>query len=196
MNRLLAQSWGMLALRGVLALLFGILALTWPEKTLLLLVGLFAAFALLTGAAAVVSAIRHRGTERGWWLPLLLGLVSIVAGVVALLSPAVTIFVLVMIMAAHALITGLLDIVMAFRLRKEIEREWLLALTGAVAVVFGVVVFIFPPAGALALAFMVGFYATLTGLLLLALAFQARKWARHPGASDNFPGPSGQPRGT
>ena len=179
MNRLLAQSWWMLAWRGAAALILGILALMWPGISLLVLIALFASFSLLSGAASIASAIRHRGTEKGWWLPLLLGLVSIVAGAIAILNPEVTIFILVLIMAAHAVVTGVLDIAMAIRLRKEIEHEWLLVLTGAVAILFGVVIFLFPPVGVLTLALMVGIYAAAIGILLLALAFQTRKWAKH-----------------
>jgi uncharacterized membrane protein HdeD (DUF308 family) len=197
MNQLLSKSWWMLAWRGAAALLFGILALIWPGMTLLVLVSLFAAFSLLSGAGAIVSALRHRSYS-GWWLLLLLllGLVSVAAGIIAVVNPAVTLFVLVLLMAANALITGVIDIVMAIRLRKKIEREWLLALTGAVSIVFGVLVFIFPPAGALALAFMVSMYATLIGILLLALALQARRWTKRSDVIARPPDRSTRPTAT
>ena len=170
----------MLALQGAAALLFGILALLWPGATLLVLVALFAAYALISGGAAIVAAIRHRNEDRGWWLVLLLGIVSIAAGVLAIFNPEITIFVLVLLMGANALVTGVLQISIAIRLRKQIEREWLLALAGAVSIVFAVLVFLFPAAGAFAMVFMVSFYAMLTGFLLLTLAFRARKWAKRP----------------
>ncbi|HEV7391615.1 MAG TPA: HdeD family acid-resistance protein [Burkholderiales bacterium] len=181
MDQLLLRSWWMLALRGAAALLFGILALIWPGITLLVLVALFAAYALISGAVSVVAAVRHRNTDKGWWLILLFGIVSLVAGVIAVFNPDITIFVLVLLMGANAIVTGILDIVVAIRLRKQIEREWLLALAGVVSLVFGVLVFLFPAAGALAMVFMVSFYATLSGILLLVLAFRARKWVKRSG---------------
>jgi uncharacterized membrane protein HdeD (DUF308 family) len=156
------------------------LALIWPEITLFVLVALFAAFALISGAASIVVAIRHRGSDSGWWLMLLLlGLVSVAAGIIAIVDPRITIFVLVLLMGANALFTGVLDIILAIRLRKQIEGEWLLALSGVISIVFGVVVIVFPPAGALAIAFLVGLYATVIGILLLVLAFRVRQWAKH-----------------
>jgi uncharacterized membrane protein HdeD (DUF308 family) len=186
MDQLLLRSWWMLALRGAAALLFGILALIWPGITLLVLVALFAAYALISGGAAVVASIRNRNSDKGWWLILLLGLVSLVAGVIAVFNPGITILVLVVLMGANALVTGILDIVVAIRLRKQIQREWLLAVAGVVSIVFGLLVFLFPAAGALAMVFLVSFYATLTGILLLTLAFRARKWAKRPGQTGDF----------
>jgi uncharacterized membrane protein HdeD (DUF308 family) len=188
MDQLLLRSWWMLALRGAAALLFGILALIWPGMTLLVLVALFAAFALISGGASVIAAIRHRNTDKGWWLILLLGVVSLAAGVIAVFNPGITILVLVLLMGANALVTGILDIVVAIRLRKQIEREWLLALAGVVSIVFGLLVFLFPAAGALAMVFLVSFYAVFTGILLLTLAFRARKWVKRSGPAGDFPG--------
>jgi uncharacterized membrane protein HdeD (DUF308 family) len=91
-------------------------------------------------------------------------------------------------MGANAIVTGILDIVVAIRLRKQIEREWLLALAGVVSLVFGVLVFVFPAAGALAMVFMVSFYATLSGILLLVLAFRARKWVKRSGPQADLSG--------
>ena len=181
MKELLSQSWWMLALRGVIALLFGVLALAWPGLTLLWLVVLFAAYALLVGVVSVIGAVRHRSSDGKWWLILLLGLVSIGAGVIAILSPDLTALVLVLVMGANALITGVLDIASAIRLRKAIQGEWLLILAGIASVVFGVLVLLFPGAGALALVWLISVYAIVTGVLLLVLAFRARAWARDVG---------------
>jgi uncharacterized membrane protein HdeD (DUF308 family) len=180
MHPFISTSWWVLAVRGVAALAFGILALLWPGVTLLVLVALFAAHALVSGAMAIIGAIRHR-SEKNWWLTLLLGLVSVAVGLIAILNPGLTIFVLVLLVAAQAIVMGIFDIIAAIRLRKEIEREWVLVLTGAISIVFGGLVFLFPPAGALAMAYMVGFYALLIGALLLALAFRARAWAKRSG---------------
>ena len=176
MDDLLPRSWWVLALQRVLGLTFGILAVLWPGATLLVLVALFAAWMLISGAAATYASLKNRRSDKAWWLVLLLGLVSFAAGVIAVFNPGMTILVLVLLMGANALITGVLQIVIAVRLRKTIEREWLLALAGIVSIVFGVLVLVFPAAGALAMVWLVSFYAVFTGTLLLTLAFRARKW--------------------
>lgn len=178
MNQMLSQSWWMLALRGAVAVVFGILAIAWPGLTLLWLVALFAAYALIAGAVSTYAAVKNRRSDEDWWLVLLLGLVSIGAGVVAVLHPDLTALVLVLVMGANALLTGVLDIAIAIRLRRVIRGEWLLILAGIVSIVFGVMVFLFPAAGALALVWLISFYAVLTGVLLLAAAFRARSWGR------------------
>ena len=169
-------SWWVLALRGLFALLFGVLALAWPAITLLVLVALFAAYALLAGAAAVIGAVKRRGTA-GWVLTLVLGLVSLVAGVLAMFYPGPTTLALVLVMGVNALVTGALDVALAIRLRKVIPGEWLLAVSGVVSIVFGAVVLVLPAAGAVALVWLVSFYATLTGVLLLVLAWRERRWS-------------------
>ena len=176
MHELLLQSWWMLALRGAIALLFGVLAFVWPGLTLLWLVALFAAYALVGGVASVIGAVRHRHSDDEWWLILLLGLVSIGAGVIAIVHPGLTALVLVLVIGANALVTGVLDIAVAIRLRKSMQGEWLLILSGIASVVFGVLVFLFPGAGALALVWLISVHALVTGVLLLALAFRARAW--------------------
>lgn len=180
MNNFYLRSWWVPALRGIFAILFGVLALAWPGLTLLTLVGLFAVFALLCGIASVVGAIGHRKIDDGWWLPLLLGLVSIGAAIVAVANPVLTTLVLVMVIAANALVAGVLDIVAAVRLRKDVSGEWLLALSGIAEVVFAALVFLYPLAGAVALVWMVSVYAIVTGVLLLALAIRARTLVSRP----------------
>lgn len=181
MDQLISNSWWILAVRGVAALLFGIIALIWPGITQLVFVATFGAYALISGAISVIGAVRHR-REEGWWAILLLGIVGIAASAIAVLNPGLTLFVLVLLIAAHAVVTGILDIFVAIRLRKEIEREWLLALAGAISIVFGVLASLFPTAAALVLVFVVGLYTIVIGVLLLTLAFRARKWAKRFGA--------------
>jgi uncharacterized membrane protein HdeD (DUF308 family) len=174
MNEIFSRSWWMLALRGVIAIAFGVLALFWPGLTLLGLVALFAAYALLGGAVSVIGAVRNRSRDEDWWLPFLLGLVGIGAGVIAVVHPALTALVLVLLIGANALITGMLDIVAAIRLRRSIRGEWLLVLNGVASVVFGVLIFLFPAAGAVAVVWLISFYALITGALLLALGLRMR----------------------
>ncbi|GAB3434715.1 HdeD family acid-resistance protein [Massilia solisilvae] len=174
MNSFYVRSWWVAALRGVLGILFGVLALMWPGLTLLTLVALFAAYAMLGGTASVIGAISHRKVDDDWWIPLLLGLVSIGAAVVAVVNPVLTTLVLVMVIAANALVSGVLDIVAAARLRRELHGEWMLALSGIASVVFGALVFLYPLAGAIAMVWLISIYAIINGALLLSLAIRAR----------------------
>jgi uncharacterized membrane protein HdeD (DUF308 family) len=168
-----------LILRGVIALLFGILALVWPGLTLLWLVAMFAAFAILGGIVSIIAAFQERRTERSWWLPLLLGIVSIVAGVYAIGFPGLTALVLVLVMGVNALFTGGLDIAHALRLRdKAASGRGMLVLSGVVSVLFGALVIWAPGAGALALVWLVSLYAIVTGGLLLALGMRMQRTSR------------------
>lgn len=179
MSETLLRSWWLLAVRGTIALLFGIAAVLWPAITLITLGALFTAFALLAGAVWIFGAVRHRKADERWWVLLLLGLFSVGAGVVAALHPALTIVALVLLIGANALVSGVLDIVVALRVRRFMKGEWLLVLSGVASIVFGLIVLMFPAgAGALALAWMTGAYAIFTGALLLVLAFQVRSWSR------------------
>lgn len=177
------RSWWVPALRGLAGIVFGMLALAWPGLTLLTLILLFSGYALVAGFVSAAGALRHRRNEDDWWVAMLLGLVSIGAGVVAVMNPAVTALVLVLVMGANALVSGVLDIFAAIRLRRMIEGEWLLVLSGLASVAFGAVVFLYPGAGALALVWLVSLYAIVTGALLLALSMRMRTHgaARAPG---------------
>ncbi|MES2934563.1 MAG: DUF308 domain-containing protein [Pseudomonadota bacterium] len=177
--RLRSQSWWVPALRGAVALIFGVAALLWPSLTLLLLVGLFASYAILVGGISVIGAINARKRDERWWLVLLLGVVSIGAGVLAIAFPALTMLALVLLMGVNALVTGILDVLIAVRLRKVMHGEWLLLLGGVMSILFGLIVVAFPvDAGALALALLVSIYAIAIGLLFLLLAIKMRTWER------------------
>ncbi|MES2319109.1 MAG: DUF308 domain-containing protein [Pseudomonadota bacterium] len=179
MNDTLLKSWWMLALRGAIAILFGAAAMLLPAITLVTLAALFAAFALTAGAVSLFAAIRNRANDDRWWVLFLLGAVSVVAGIVAALNPGLTAVALILLVGANAFVTGVLDIIVAVRVRKHIKGESLLALNGIASIVFGLVALLFPlGAGALALAYLIGFYAMLTGVMLLALSLQVRSWAR------------------
>lgn len=174
MKDMLMQSWWMPALRGAIAIAFGALALLLPGLTLLGLIGLFAAYALLCGVASLAVALHHRKAHEDWWMPLLLGIAGIAAGVIALVHPGLSLLVLVLLIGANALVGGVLDMVMAIRLRKAIDGEWLLVLSAVTSIAFGILVFLFPGAGALALVWMISIYALASGILLLALGFAMR----------------------
>jgi uncharacterized membrane protein HdeD (DUF308 family) len=167
----------MLMLRGALAIAFGVLAVLWPGLTLLALVGLFAAYALLGGVVSIAAAVKIRRAERRWWLPLLLGVISVAAGIYAIVAPSVTALVLVLLMAANAILTGVLDIAMAVRMRPVLHGHWLLLLGGALSIVFGVLVIAAPAAGSLALVWLISFYAIFSGLLLFGLGWRTQRAA-------------------
>ena len=183
------SAW-MLMLRGVAALVFGVLALVWPDLTLIWFVAMFAVFALFTGGASIVAALKSRRVDRRWWLPLLLGVVSVVAGIAALVYPGLTTLVLALVMGANAIVTGALDIAIAMRLRRVLRGGWLMALSGIVSILFGVLVFAFPGAGALAMVWLISFYALATGALLLGLGWRMRRVA-HEGHTPH-PVPAGR----
>jgi uncharacterized membrane protein HdeD (DUF308 family) len=175
LSELLSRYWWVLLLRGLLAILFGILAFAWPGVTLASLVLLFGVYALVDGVSAVVSALGRRGEQEHWWVLLLEGLVGIGAGLLTLFAPGVTAVVLLLYVAVWAIATGVLEIVAAIRLRKEIEGEWLMALSGVASVVFGVLLMARPGAGALAVLWLIGAYALVFGVLLVALSFRVRR---------------------
>ncbi|MDQ3186136.1 MAG: HdeD family acid-resistance protein [Pseudomonadota bacterium] len=187
MNELFLRSWKGLAVRGAVALVFGILAVLWPGLTLMWLIAMFAAYALIGGTVSIINALQNREGNSDWWLLLLLGMVGIAAGVLAIIGPALTAIMLVLIIGATAFGTGILDIAMGIRLRKVIHGEALLILNGIVSVMFGVAIFFFPGAGALALVWLISAYAVISGVLLLALAWRARNWENSGGAQDALP---------
>ena len=170
----LAKNWWVLALRGVLAIVFGVLAALMPGITLFALVLLFGSYAIIDGGFAIVAAIRRRGTAGPWWALLLEGLISIAAGVVTFVFPGLSALALVYVIGAWAIFTGVLEILAALGLRRQIQGEWWLAATGVLSIIFGGLVLFRPGAGALALVLWIGAYAIVFGILLLALAFRLR----------------------
>jgi uncharacterized membrane protein HdeD (DUF308 family) len=173
---LLVRNWWAIALRGVAAILFGIMAFAVPGITLAALILLFGAYALVDGVLNIIAAVRGRHAERPAWLLLFEGVVSVAAGVVAFLMPDVTALALLYLIGAWAVITGVLEIVVAVRLRRRIQGEWWLALSGVLSVILGVLIVMAPGAGALALVLWIGAYAIVFGALLVALAFRLRRW--------------------
>lgn len=173
MLSMLSRNWWLLALRGLAAVLFGLLALILPGITLLVLVTLFGIYALFDGVMSISGAIRHRDRPR-WWALLLEGVAGIAAGILAFVWPGMTAVVLLYLIAAWAVVTGVLEIVAALKLRAEIDNEWALGLAGLASIVFGVLLFVWPGAGLLSLVWLIGLYALLFGLLLIALAFRVR----------------------
>jgi uncharacterized membrane protein HdeD (DUF308 family) len=179
----LSRNWWALALRGLAAIVFGILAFTWPGITLWALILLFGAYMLVDGVFAIVAAVRAAGNEARWWLLLVEGILGVLAGIVAFVWPGLTALALLYFVAAWAIVTGIFEIVGAIRLRREIEGEWALILSGALSVLFGVLLAVIPaPAGILSLLWLIGAYAVAFGLLLIILAFRVRNQPRSEGS--------------
>jgi uncharacterized membrane protein HdeD (DUF308 family) len=179
LTNVLTRNWGWVALRGVVALLFGLLTLFNPAIALATLVLLFGAYAFADGIFMVVGGIANRRGEPRWVALLIGGLAGIAAGLVTFFWPGLTAAALLAVIAAWAILIGVAEIVAAVRLRKVMTGEWALGLAGLVAVVFGVLMLAYPAAGALAMVLWIGGYAVLAGVLLMALAFQLRNWGRH-----------------
>ncbi len=178
MVKLLARAWWAMALRGLAAILFGILTLIWPGITLEVLILFFGAYALLDGVLSAVSATINRKHDRTWWWFLLSGLAGVVFGVLTFVFPGLTAIILVYFIAARALVVGVVEIAAAVVLRREVSNEWLLILKGIFALLFGLILLIAPGAGALAMVLMIGIYAIIAGVLLLLVAFRLRSWGK------------------
>ncbi len=174
MMDVLVRNWWALALRGLFAILFGLLALAWPSLTLAALVILFGAYSLVDGIFALVAAVRVAEAHERWWLLVLEGLAGIAAGLITFMWPGITALVLLYLIAWWAVVTGVFEIAAAIRLRKEISGEWALVLGGAASVIFGLVLLFRPGIGVLAVIWLIGTYALVFGALLLMLAFRLR----------------------
>jgi uncharacterized membrane protein HdeD (DUF308 family) len=170
----LARWWWTFIVRGVLAIAFGLLAFLAPLWSIAVLIGLFAAWALIDGVSGLIAGIRTRGIDRSWWLEVVEGLVSIAAGVVALLLPAAAAQALVIVIAAWAVVTGAVEIWTAIRLRRVITGEVWLGLAGAASILFGLMLFLFPGVGALSLVWLIGSGAIVIGVFLVLLGWRLR----------------------
>jgi uncharacterized membrane protein HdeD (DUF308 family) len=169
----LAQNWWALALRGVTAIVFGLLTFIFPGMALQVLILLFAAYVLIDGVFAIIAGIRAAEAHRRWLALILEGLLNIAAGIVMLVWPALSLLVFVYIAGFWAIITGVALLVTAIRVRRE-HGEWLLVLGGILSVLWGILVVLFPIAGVFLWAFWIGTYALIFGVIMLILAFRLR----------------------
>jgi uncharacterized membrane protein HdeD (DUF308 family) len=177
----LIRNWGWIALRGVIAILFGILTLFYPSISLASFVILFGAFAFADGFVTTISAATNRRGQPRWVALFFSGLLGIGTGLVTFFWPGITAVALLTVIAVWAILLGCAEIAVAVRLRKLIEGEWLLVLAGLLTLAFGVVLALEPAAGALTMAIYIAVYAITWGIMLIALAFRLRSWARaHP----------------
>lgn len=177
MLEVLRHGWWLVLLRGVLAVIFGIMALVWPGITVLALVLVWGVYAVADGVAEIGIGIR--GAEglstAGRWILVILGVFGVVAGIVAFVWPGITALVLAYLIGIWAIIIGIGEISAAIRLRKEIDNEWLMALSGLLAVVLGLIIVIAPGAGVLGLVTLIAWFSIAWGITLVMLAFRIRR---------------------
>lgn len=169
----LAANWWLVLLRGLAALAFGVMAFAWPLASIFALVVLYGCYALVDGVIALAAAIRGGAVAPRWWLALS-GLLGIAAGGIALVMPGTAALALLLLIGAWSIVRGILEIAGAISLRKQIDNEWFLALSGCASVLFGVLLLAWPASGALAMIWLIGAYALLFGALLVWLAFRLR----------------------
>jgi uncharacterized membrane protein HdeD (DUF308 family) len=170
----LKRHWWVPVLRGVAAIIFGIMAFVYPGLTVAVLVLLFGAWVLVDGIFRVIGAIGHRSSDPDWGWQIVIGILGIIIGFLTFRSPAVTALALVIYIAAWALMIGVSEIVVAIKLRREIKGEWFLILMGVVSILFAIMLLWNPLPGALALVWLIGSYAIVFGVLGIIFGFRLR----------------------
>lgn len=176
MIHILAKHWWVLVVRGLVALAFAAAAFFMPEITFAIIVAMIGIYLLADGILATYSGWRLRGEDNDWWVAALEGLIGVGLGIGTLAYPEISASLLVTLIAMWCLLTGAFEIILAFRIRKEIKDEWQLAFAGVISIALGVLMLVQPNAGAISIAWWVGFYALFFGLLLVGLGLRLRRW--------------------
>lgn len=171
--------WGWVVGRGALSVLFGVLTFVWPALSLLFLVLLFGVHALTDGVTTLVAGLRVRAADKPLWPFIVMGVLGTVTGGVAIVQPMVAAAALLTVMAVWAIVTGVLQIVAAVRLRQHLEREWMLGLSGALSIAFGVFLLANPAAGALSVLWLIAAFSMAFGVLVMALGWRLRALPEH-----------------
>ena len=174
----LFRDWWHFAVRGVLTIVFGIVALIWPNVTSLALVLLFGAFVLTDGIFTVATGIAARKYFKRWWALLLEGLTGIVIAAITFIWPNITGLALMYFIAGWAILTGIFEIAAAIEFRNLIPGEWTTVLMGMLSIIFGILLFVSPSAGALGIVWAIGFYAIFFGIMEIVFAFRLRGLGR------------------
>jgi uncharacterized membrane protein HdeD (DUF308 family) len=180
MTDALARNWWALLIRGIAAVVFGVLAFLWPGATIVAIGILFGAYAFVDGIFAIVSAVRAAEGRQRWWPFVIEGIVGLLIAAITFYDVGITIFALYITIAAWAFITGILEIVAAVELRKAIQGEFWLVLGGIVSILFGVLMIWRPLAGALAIIWIIGAYAIVFGIMMIGLSFRLRSHRTAP----------------
>ncbi|HEX6656038.1 MAG TPA: HdeD family acid-resistance protein [Candidatus Limnocylindria bacterium] len=171
----IARMWWAFLVRGILGIVFGVVLILFPTIGLVAVVALFAAWAIIGGVTALIGAWQSRGAHRDWWVTLLEGVAGIVAGLVAILLPGVAALGLLFVIAFWAIVTGVLQIWFAIRMRDQIHGELWLALSGVIAVLFGILLVIFPGGGILSVLLLAGLFSIVFGVAMAVLGFRLRR---------------------
>lgn len=171
----LSKWWWAVALRGLAAVIFGIIAIVSPGLTLFWLIIVFGAYAIIDGLIEIYSSVvdrAHNGSR--WWVGVLEGIISVAAGIIAWVWPGLTALALLYLIAAWAVVTGIMEIGMAIEYRRVIRNEWLMVLSGILSIIFGLILFVYPRTGALSMIWVIGIYAIIFGIALIVLGFRLR----------------------
>ena len=177
MLHVLARNWWAVLLRGIAALIFGLLAFFWPGVTGVVLVLLFGAYAFVDGIFALVGAVRAAESHERWIAFAVEGIIGLIIAAITFFDPLITAIALYWLIAIWAVLTGIFELVAAVQLRKMVPNEWLLILGGLASVAFGILMVVFPLAGALTVVWLIGAYAIVFGIVLIALSFRLRAHA-------------------
>ena len=175
LRRTLGRAWWLGVLRGIVAIVFGLLAWAWPGATLITLTLFWGAYALVDGIAALWGGWQTKDGGKPMWQIVLIGVLGIAAGIITFVAPGITAIALLILIAVWAIANGVFQIAAAIRLRKEIANEWLMILSGALSIAFGVLMIANPGAGALAVLWLIGAFAVAYGVLLVILAFRLKR---------------------
>jgi uncharacterized membrane protein HdeD (DUF308 family) len=166
--------WWLVLLRGIVSVLFGIVAIVSPGITLLFLIYLFGAYVLIDGITAVVVAFQERNVYSRWWVVLIGGIAGIILGLMVFFWPGETVLVLLFLIAAWAIVTGIFEVIAAFVVSTGAGREWALIAGGVISILLGVVLFFIPRASLLAFVWLIGIFSLIYGIVLIVRAFQYR----------------------
>ena len=167
--------WWSLVLRGIVLIGFGIIALAWPDITLLVMVSLFGVFVIIDGILASVGAVVNRQAHERWWVSLLGGLAGIGIGVLIIGWPDITALALLYVIGAWAFVIGVFAVFAPLTFRGEIQHSWLYVLGGLISIGIGIALFAYPVEGALALVWLIGIYAIVLGLIVTVFGFRVRR---------------------
>jgi uncharacterized membrane protein HdeD (DUF308 family) len=187
-----ASKWALVA-RGLLAILFGFLVWVWPGLTLLVFTFMFGIFAIAGGIFALLSAVRAAEQNERWWMLALAGVVGIIVGALTFVWPGRTAIIVLYLIAAWAIVTGILEIAAAFRTRQAATSEWLLILGGVLSIIFGALLLAFPGVGLLSLLWLVGLWAVVYGITEIVYAFTRREQPKQWAATESPMEPPMQP---
>jgi uncharacterized membrane protein HdeD (DUF308 family) len=176
----LSRNWGALVLRGVIAIIFGLIAIFWPGTAFLALAIIYGAYALVDGVLAIYAAVSGHAQPGQWWALILEGIIGIGIGLITFFFPPVTEIALVYLIAIWAIATGIFEIIAAFRLRRHVAGEWALVVAGILSVLFGIILAASPGAGAVVLMWIIGAYALVFGIAMIVLGFRLRRGLRRP----------------